>query len=284
MKITFFGYDYSMDVAQRLMQDGHEIIQIFTFPCDNQFSFNIQIKAFAEHYKIPITEDPIEPSFVHRLIKDGCNLFLCSGYTKKIPNIDETQAYGINVHPSLLPRCRGIMPLPYVITKEREAAGFTIHKLVSTYDAGDILYQERVHMSEDTDVETLGARIAIKAPNAVSQVVNDIERFWQNATPQNHAQATNYPVPNSEFRKLDWTETAKNISYKTRAFGRYGVLARIENNIGQSQNLIVANLSCWSENHGVTPGTLIRSSPREIVVAIRDGYACLKEFHVIKET
>ena len=42
MKIVFIGYDYTFDLAARLIEDGHEIIKIYTFQCDNVFAFNIQ--------------------------------------------------------------------------------------------------------------------------------------------------------------------------------------------------------------------------------------------------
>ncbi len=282
MKIAFFGYDYTMDIAQRLMADGHEILQIFTFPCDNVFSYNVQIKEFAEHFNIPITEYQAEPYHIEALVVKECTLFLCAGYPYKIPAIDEKKAYGINLHPSLLPRAKGIMPLPFIMMHEPEASGFTLHKLTDDFDAGDILYQEAVPIDEHTDIETLNARIAVRLPPVLSEMVENVERYWKEAKPQNKENSSSYKAPNNDMRLLDWNETARNLRLKAKAFGRFGNIATIKNNVGDSQKLGVFQFTTWEDQHTHKPGTLMRSSDREIVVAIKDGYVCLKEFQVIE--
>lgn len=280
MKIVFFGYDYTLDILQRLIADKHEIAQIFTFPCDNVFSSHIEIQQFANYHEIPITDEAITPSHIDALIQQDCTLFLSAGYPHKIPPLPD-DVYGINMHPALLPRVRGIMPLPYVIMKEPEAAGFTLHKLAQDFDCGDIIYQDFISIDAHTDVETLSAKIAVRAPDAVSKVVTDIKIFWENASPQNEEEASTYPIPDADMRQIKWGDTSTITATKGRAFGRFGVIAKVENDFGQSQSLAVFNLSTWEEPHEHKQGQLIRSSNREIVIAIQDGYVCLKEFQVL---
>ncbi len=282
MKIAFFGYDYTLDIVQRLIADGHEVVQIFTFPCDGVFAFNTQIYEFGAHFNIPVSEHKVDSLTIDGLIGQGCGLFLCAGYPHKIPDIDPAKAYGLNLHPSLLPRGRGIMPLPHIIMHEPEAAGFTVHKLVSGFDAGDILYQRAVSIDARDDVETLSARIAVHAPGAVSGVIKNITTLWGKAVPQDSEAASSYGVPDEVMRSLRWDETVEALRLKGRAFGRFGVMATVENNMGQTQKLAVFQFGVWEEAHAHAAGTLLRSSSREIVVAVSDGYACLKEFQVLE--
>lgn len=281
MKTVFFGYDYTLDIMQRLISDGHEIMQIFTFPCDNIFSFNTQIKDFASHYNIPISEYKIEPQDIENLINNGCELFLCAGYPHKIPPINNN-IHGVNVHPALLPRGRGIMPLPYVIMEDHKAAGFTIHKLAPDFDSGDILYKQAIEIDEQTDVEILSAKIAVHAPDAVSKIVKNIKEYWDQAIPQDNSNTTSYPQPSEEMRSLNWNDTTELINKKGRAFGRFGMIATITNNMGDIQKLAVFNFQSWQEEHPHETGMLLRSSTREIIITIKDGYICLKEFQVIE--
>ncbi len=281
MKIAFLGYDYTLDIAQRLIADRHEIIHIFTFPCDGVFAFNNQISDFARHFAIPISEHKIEWQNINNLIKQGCELFLCAGYPYKIPPIDD-KAFGINLHPSLLPRGRGIMPLPYIIMNDDKAAGFTVHKLTNSFDTGDILYQEAISIDEHTDVETLSAKIAVRAPDIISKIIGDINRYWNNASAQDNENASSYPAPSEKLRTINWDSTAKELRLKGRAFGRFGMLATVKNNMGEEQKLAVFNFSTWEEDHNHAAGLLLRSSPREIIVAVKNGYICLKEFQVIE--
>ena len=282
MKVVFFGYDYTLDIAQRLIADGHEIFRIYTFPCDNVFAFNTQTYEFAQHFNIEISENKIKEHNIDALLNNGCEIFICAGYPYKIPNIDNEKAYAVNMHPTLLPRARGIMPLPYVIMQENEAAGFTVHKLTPEFDKGDILYSKAIPIDATTDVETLAAKIAIQAPEAISNIVNDIEKLWKGATPQNEAEASSYGVPSEEMRSISWSDDIEKILLKSRAFGRYGVTTTITNNMGETQKLAVFQLSAWKENHEYESGRLFRSSSREIIISIKDGFACLKEFQVIE--
>lgn len=280
MKIAFCGYDYTLDIAQRLLDDGHDILHIFTFPCDHVFAENAALKNFASYFNIPITESPCDQSMVQYLSEKECQVILTAGYPHKVPDLPEGMK-GINFHPALLPKARGIMPLPFVIMHEPEAAGFTLHKMTQTFDTGDIIYQQPVNIDSSTDVETLSAKIALHAPNAISGVFKDLDTFWNNATAQNNDDASHYPEPTEEYRTLSWADTAEQLRMKGRAFGRFGTIATIHNDFGEHQRLAVFNLSTWEEEHNHPAGKLLRSGNREIVVAIGDGYVCLKEFQAI---
>ncbi len=281
MNIVFFGYDYTLDIAQRLIADGHNIAQIFTFPCDNHFAFNRDISDYANMKNIPITDEVVNSNHINILLERGCDLFICAGYPHKIPQIDPERARGLNVHPTALPRARGIMPLPFVIMDEPEAAGFTIHKLSPQFDTGDILYQEKINIDAYTDIETLSARIALRCPGAVSETIAKLDERWENATPQSEENSSEYPAPGDVLRKLEWTEDAAALNRKARAFGRFGTIATVQNIAGNSQTLGVFNFSAWKEETPYAPGTLIRSSEREVIIAIKDGFVCLKEFQVL---
>ncbi len=282
MKIVFLGYDYTLDIAQRLMTDGHEIMHIFTFPCDGIFSFNNQINEFAAHFNIPISENKIESQNINSLIDQGCEIFICAGYPYKIPPINNDKIYGINLHPAFLPRGRGIMPLPYIIINDHEASGLSVHKLSPDFDTGDILYQKAIKIDEQTDVEVLSAKIAIHAPDIISSIARDIKNYWEAATPQDNKKASSYLAPSARLRSLNWDSSAKKLNLKGRAFGRFGVISEIENNMGETQKLAIFNFTAWEEEHNHKTGTLLRSSPREIIIAIKDGYICLKEFQPIE--
>ncbi len=282
MKITFLGYDYTLDIVQRLIADGHDVMQIFTFPCDGLFAFNNQINDFSQHFGIPISDNKIDQQNINSLIGQGCEIFVCAGYPYKIPPIEGNNIYGINLHPAYLPRGRGVMPLPYIIMNDKKAAGFSVHKLIDDFDAGDILYQKAIELDEQTDVEILAAKIAIHAPEAISKIVGNIEHYWSNATQQNNANASSYLAPSEAMRSLNWEEGATEINLKGRAFGRFGMVATIKNDMGDSQQLAVFNFKAWEESHDHEAGTLLRSSPREIIIVIKDGYICLKEFQVIE--
>ncbi|MCD8497396.1 MAG: hypothetical protein LRZ85_04530 [Alphaproteobacteria bacterium] len=174
MKFVYFGYDFMLPTVQRLIAEGHELLGLLSFECDNVFNFNTACRDFAEHLGIPFTFSKAEPDHITGFIEKGAEVFLAAGYPYKVPPVPEGKAYGINLHPSYLPKGRGIMPTPHIIMGAFEAAGITIHKMTDRFDYGDILLQEKINITPREDVETYSARIALKAPDMLSAVFRDL--------------------------------------------------------------------------------------------------------------
>lgn len=273
MKFVFFGYDFMVPAVRRLIEDGHELVGIMSFPCDNQFNFNVRTLALAEERVVPCILDKPETQHIEEFLAKGVEVFLSAGYPYKIPPVPEDRAYAINFHPSYLPMGRGIMPSPYIIMNHPEAAGFTIHKTTEKFDAGDILYQETLPLHERESVETLAARIAMRAPDVLSRIMGDLKTYWDGAKPQDESKALHFPSPPTEMRVLDFDGTAERIDKTARAFGRFGSLAQI-----QGKTFAVFQCETWEEAHDFQPGTVVCATSREITIACKDGFSCLKEF------
>lgn len=277
MKFVYFGYDFMLHAITRLVDEGHELAGIFTFECDNLFNFNTGAHALATELNATITEDKPTPEALQKFIDNGVTCFLCGGYPYKIPPIDESKAYGLNVHPAYLPKGRGIMPTPFIIIGAPEAAGISIHKLTQNFDAGDILAQEKFTLTDSDCVETYSARVAMRAPHMLSAIFKDMPNAWNNGVPQDESKATHFTLPTDKMRMLDYTKPVSEINKTARAFGRFGSITQLNN-----QFYVVYALSVWEENHGHNTGDIIWSGAgREALIAAQDGYVCLKEFQAL---
>lgn len=277
MKITFFGYDFSAGILRRMIADGHEIIQIFSFETDNIFSFNQEIENIAAQLNVPYSLTPVTPEQIEQAITGGTECFVAAGYPYKIPPIDTKRAYAINLHPTLLPHGRGIMPMPSLFLKYPQHSGITIHKLSEGFDEGDILQQMAVPITDHDDIEILSARVAMKSPDMIASVLANLENYWANAKPQPKDQGGWWKAPTEEERTLNWNSTTKQITTMIRAFGRYGMLANID-----GQKWAVFESKAWTEDHNHPAGTVICRLSREYVIALLDGYIILKQFQPIQ--
>ena len=266
-----------LGAVHRLLRDGHELAGVFTFACDNVFNFNRETLALAKQLGVPAVLSPPQDLHIDGFLDKGARCFLAAGYPFKMPPIDETRAYGINMHPSLLPQGRGLMPTPHIIMNAPQAAGLTIHKLTAEFDAGDILAQQAFKIGECETVETYSARCALLGPNMLSNVMADLPGHWLKAKPQSEKKATHFPPPGDDMRLLDWADGIEKIDRTARAFGRFGSLARFDDALW-----VVYHLDCWADRHNHTPGTVVLRASREIVVAARDGFVCLKDFQPAK--
>ena len=277
MKFVYCGYDFMLGAVRRLLEDGHELTGVFTFECDNVFNFNIETLALAKKHGVLSVLSPPQDIHIEAFIDKGAQCFLAGGYPYKIPPIDELRAYGINIHPSLLPAGRGLMPTPHIIMHYPKAAGISVHKLTSIFDDGDILYQEVLPLSPRETVETYSARIALRAPDILSSIMADLPPHWQNARAQNRNKASTFPPPDDAMRTLDWSSPVETIDKTARAFGRFGCLAHFDGQI-----FVVYALDVWKEKHRLSPGTIALRQAREIIIAARDGFVCLKDFQIAR--
>ena len=150
---------FLLHAVRDLIDEGYELAGVFTFECDNLFNFNTGTHALAQAHNVAITQERPTAEALKAYSDAGVDCFICGGYPFKIPPI-ESPAYGINIHPAYLPKGRGIMPTPFIITGAPEAAGVSIHKLTQDFDAGDILVQEKFELSAHDCVETYSARVA----------------------------------------------------------------------------------------------------------------------------
>ena len=272
-----------LPAIERLLEDGHELMGVFSFEVDNIFNFNTRTQALAQSKNVPFILSAVEDFHMNGLIDKGTDVFLSAGYPRKIPPIDEERAedrpvYCINVHPTFLPKARGLMPIPRIIMDNIDgAAGFTAHKITEKFDAGDILLQEKFSLSPRETVESYTAKIAIRAPEMFSKLMSDLPSLWENAMPQNEALSTTLRAPDNEERVFNWETDVENIDRIGRAFGCFGSLAHFD-----EQLWVVYHYDFWKENHDLPPGTVAARLSREITIAAKNGFVCLKNFQAVE--
>lgn len=277
MKFIFFGYDFSLPVLQRLINDGHELGALYSFECDNIFNFNKDIIKQAQSLNVPVSlAKPTESEIAYYINNEDVQLFLSCGYPYKIPPIDENKAYGVNTHPSLLPKGRGLMPSPHIIMNEPGIAGFTIHKIAPKFDAGDILYQESIPLTPTDTVNTYAQRIATRMPDILSVIVADLPDYWAKAQPQDESRASTAPMPTEETRSFKWTDTIENIDKTGRAFGNFGCLTAIN-----GQKFAIFDYEIIPGPHEYVPETIVHTDETGITIAATNGLVKLKKLTTI---
>ena len=91
------------------------------------------------------------------------DLVCVASFPKLIPPglIDAAPLGGINLHPSLLPRHRGPLPLFWTYHGDDRSAGVTVHRLTEQYDAGDIVMQHGFPLPRGYPVKKLDYDVAV---------------------------------------------------------------------------------------------------------------------------
>ncbi len=108
-------------------------------------------------------EPEIEEDVVQLLREADVELVVLAGYMRvvKAPLLDAFPQRIINIHPSLLPKYRGLEAWKQALEAGETVTGCTVHYVNAAIDAGEILGQETVPINLGDTPESLHARIQI---------------------------------------------------------------------------------------------------------------------------
>lgn len=199
MKIAYLGIDLLKPVLDALLDEGCQVLKLFTCPVDNVTETNAAVIQTAREQGIPCTLNRITANHLEELAGAGCQLLVCAGYYYRAPVTDAFPM--VNFHPTPLPVGRGSWPMPRLILEGAEWGGVTAHKMAADFDTGDILLQERFPLDGREDHRTYMEKVYEKIPAMVHKLVNDLPRVLAGAQPQ--GEGAYWPLPREE----DWTVT-----------------------------------------------------------------------------
>lgn len=115
--------------------------------------------------------------------------------TKLSREVIESAPMGaINVHPSLLPRHRGPLPLFWTYHCDDREAGVTIHHADGRFDAGDVIVQESMSLPRAYPVAELDKELAYRAAALLSNAVAGLAAGGSSRTVQDERNATRAPL------------------------------------------------------------------------------------------
>ena len=107
------------------------------------------------------------------------DLIVLAGYMRVIKNPSKFPAPMINVHPSLLPKYKGLHAVEQAMEAGETMTGCTVHYVNEELDGGEIILQGKVPILPDDDVKSLTKAIQRREyallPAAIEKVKNQIE-------------------------------------------------------------------------------------------------------------
>ena len=90
------------------------------------------------------------------------DLIILAGYMRVIKNPSTFPAPMINVHPSLLPKYKGLHAVEQAINADETVTGCTVHYVNEDLDGGEIIMQGEVPILPDDDIQSLTKAIQRK--------------------------------------------------------------------------------------------------------------------------
>ena len=106
------------------------------------------------------------------------DLICLAGFMRILsPNfVDKYEGRLINIHPSLLPKYKGLDTHQRALDAGDQTHGCTVHYVNSEMDGGEIIAQSKVPILPGDDASTLAARVLIEEHNLYPRVIEDLAK------------------------------------------------------------------------------------------------------------
>ncbi|MBQ8753958.1 MAG: bifunctional UDP-4-amino-4-deoxy-L-arabinose formyltransferase/UDP-glucuronic acid oxidase ArnA [Lentisphaeria bacterium] len=223
MKCVVFAYhNIGRAGIEALRRNGFEISAVFTHK-DNA-NENIWFGSVAElagEYGIPVfaPEDVNHPVWAAR-IKAMAPDFIFSFYYRNMlsEEILAVPAKGaLNLHGSLLPKYRGRVPINWAIINGEKETGVTLHYMTRKADAGDIVDQEKIAITNDDTAKTLFCKAEKAAALMLDRALPLLKEGKADRIPQDDSKATTFGGRKPADGQIDWSKSADEIRNLIRA-------------------------------------------------------------------
>ena len=106
------------------------------------------------------------------------DLIVLAGYMRVLKNPDAFPAPMINIHPSLLPKYKGLNAIEQAFDSGDRVTGCTVHYVTEELDSGTIIKQQEVPILPDDTLESLTKAVQRIEYGLLPSVINS----WQSTT------------------------------------------------------------------------------------------------------
>lgn len=219
-KIIFMGTpDFSVPVLDRLVSDGYDVAAVVTQPDRPVGRKRVltppPVKVAALKHNIPVyqPEKIKDPEELEKILALKPDLIVTAAFGQILPKklLDAPEFGCINVHASLLPELRGGAPIHYAILQGKEKTGITIMYMVEKLDAGDIISQVEVPITDNDNVGSLHEKLSKAGAVLLSETLPRLLKREIHPIKQDEALATFASNIKREQEKIDWSRNGEEI-------------------------------------------------------------------------
>jgi len=217
--------EFALPSLQRVFEQS-QLLAVYTQPDKPRARGNkmlpTPVKTRALELGVPVHEPArIRDGAVLEYLKElNPDVILVVAYAKLIPKtlLDLPRFGCINVHPSLLPRYRGAIPLMAAIMNGDAETGVCTFFMDVGYDTGDIIRVMRTPVGAQETGEELSARLSLVGADLLSDTMKSLERgdFTRTVQPTEAEGGYTKPLGKGDL-VIDWSWPASRVSNFVRA-------------------------------------------------------------------
>ena len=214
--------DFAVLPLKKIIEAGYEVVGVVTNPDKpagrGQKIQESAVKKYAQEngLKILQPEKFRNEQFLQELTELKADLQLVVAF-KMLPEVvwNMPPLGTVNLHASLLPDYRGAAPINWAVMNGEKESGVTTFLLKHEIDSGNIIYQQKVKISESMtagelhdELMSVGAELLVKTVDALES--GDVSFIEQNQL-LGGREPISAPKIFKEDMKIDWTKEVHSV-------------------------------------------------------------------------
>ena len=278
-KVVFMGTpDFAVPVLKELI-DNTNVVLVVTQP-DKKVGRHQEVemtpvKKVALANNIPVFQPIKIREDFEEILNMKPDIIITCAYGQIIPNILlETPEYkAINVHASLLPKLRGGAPLHKSIIDGYKETGITIMYMIDKMDAGDIIEQEKIEITDEDNVGTIHDKLSTLGASLIIKTLPSIFNKTNKRIKQDENEVTYAYNIKREDERLDFSLTGKEITNKIRGLNPWPLANCILND--SECKILTAHFE--PKEMKSEPGNIVEITKNTLGVSCKDGIIYLEK-------
>jgi methionyl-tRNA formyltransferase len=279
IRVLFCGTpEFAVAALERMLADEHfEIVGVLTQP-DRPAGRKMQltpspVKLLAERagLKVMTPEKVNEQEWLDRLHALSADSAAVVAYGQILSQkfLDLFPQGCVNVHASLLPRWRGAAPIQRAIMAGDKTSGVCLQKIVRKLDAGDVLGEREVAITDEMDAVELHDRLKVLGGELLHVEYMDFLRGNLSGHAQDETLVTYAAKIEKAEARLEWNRPAREIFNKIRGL-TMGPIACTERD-GEVLKVHKTRVSQEGGAGSAAPGSIVDVGPASFTVACSQG-------------
>ena len=227
MRIIFMGTpEFAVPALERLVAGGYEVAAVYTQPDKaagrGRVVEELPVKKAALRHNLAVLqpENFKSAETKRQLFELKPDAVVVAAFGQILPrSVLEIPTFGcLNIHPSLLPKYRGVAPVPAAILNGDNYTGVSIMLMDKGIDTGPVITAVHVPVLPQDTAETLMRKLAHTSAQLLLDTLPGWFRKEITPQPQNNGEATYTKMLTKEAGEIDWKLPAMQIWRQVRAY------------------------------------------------------------------
>ena len=285
LRIVFMGTpDFAVESLKALVENNYNIVGVITAPdkpAGRGYKFQpsaVKEYALSKELLILQPENLKNEVFLNELRRLEADIQVVVAF-RMLPEVvwNMPPLGTFNLHASLLPQYRGAAPINWAIINGEKETGVTTFFLKHEIDTGEIIFQEKIAIEGDDNVEivhdklmVLGSQLVLKTIDAV--IDNSIQSRPQNTFFDNEKELKPAPKIFKETCEIDWNKPSQEVHNFVRGLSPYPAAWAEFEVKGEKLNFKIFETKIKRETHQLNPGEIVTDNKTTLQVAVQDGF------------